>query len=52
MDPCGTPQVTGNQEEETPLISVRCVLFDRYEMNQLRQLPLIPYDSSLVRSIL
>ena len=52
MDPCGTPQVIGNQEEETPLISVHCTLFDIYVMNQFRQLPLIPYDLKLFRSIL
>ena len=42
-DPCGTPHVPVSLKSEiTPLVVVYCLLFDKYDSNHLRALPLNP----------
>ena len=41
-EPCGTPYGLGSFELLKPLISMDCVLFKRYDSNQLLVIPLIP----------
>ena len=47
LDPWGTPALISNKLDLTPSITVHCFLFDKYDVNNWRQLSLIPICSSL-----
>jgi len=42
IEPCDTPDETGDQSEAQPFITTRCLLVVRNEENQLSMEPLIP----------
>ena len=42
-DPCGTPNgQISERSESTPLVETYCLCLYKYEVNQLRTVPLIP----------
>jgi len=44
MEPCGTPDDTGDQSEEQALTTTCCLLVVRNEQNHLSMEPLGPYS--------
>ena len=47
-NPCGTPLVTVNQSDATPLITTLCYLCERKSMYQFREISLMPTDCSFL----
>ena len=49
--PCGTPHFISLCRDIVPLTEQACFLFLRYDLNQSRLFPLIPYSSSFDNSM-
>ena len=47
-DPCGTPRVTVNQFDATPLITTLCCLCERKSLYQFREILLMPTECSFL----